>query len=804
MNYGYFDEKNKEYVITNPKTPTKWINYIGTLEFGGFVDHTGGALLCKGDPAINRITKYIPQLPASDFRATTLYVRFKKDKEYKFFSPFFTPTLNSYDLFECHVGLGYSHFISEFFQIRTEVTIFIPTNGMCEIRDIRITNIGDCTKEIDLIPVVEYTHFDALKQFTNADWIPQTMQSKAIKGINGTLVLVQYPFMMRDIRHNFFTCNYPASSFDTDRKKFLGENEYGSWQRPLSLLDPELNNSVALRGDNIAALLHHLGLVKPGETKQVITQLGQTDQISDIQNVVAKFQDPKAVAEAKEELNSFWDTYTKIFIVDTPNNSMNQMLNVHNPRQCYITKNWSRYLSLYQLGLGARGIGFRDSSQDILGVLPQAAPESKDFIRKLLSVQKSNGSAMHQFNPVTMIASAGDSATEEDRPKFYSDDHLWIILTTTEYLKETGDLDFLQEEVPYYEKEKDGKPIKNAKVLEHLQCSIGFTQNTLGKNGLPLLGFADWNDSVNLRTGAESVFTANLYGRTLLEMIELFIHIGMSRLAEQYSEYYEEMRQRVNAIAWDGEWYIRYLDVDGSPLGSRHNSEGKIFTNAQSWSILSGFAPPDRSRKALDAVYKHLNTDNGIKLSSPGFDGYDINKGGVSTYPPSTKENGGIFLHANPWVMIAETILGNGNRAFEYYNQINPAAKNNKIDEYESEPYVYPQNILADEHPQFGLARNSWLSGTASWCYQAATKYILGIRPTYQGLILDPCIPKNWQGFKATRAFRGAKYQIEVQNPRNVSKGVQTMFVDGKPTDKNVIPTFYDGGIHSVVAILGS
>jgi cellobiose phosphorylase len=803
MKYGYFDENNKEYVITNPKTPTKWINYIGTLNFGGFVDHTGGALLCKGDPAINRITKYIPQLPASDFRATTLYVRLKKDNGYKIFSPFFTPTLDNFDRFECHVGLGYSHFISEFYQIRTEITVFIPTNGESEIRDIRITNIDDCAKEIDIIPVVEYTHFDALKQFTNADWIPQTMQSKAIECKNGRMIIVQYPFMMRDIRHNFFTSNHPVSSFDTDRKIFLGDNEYGSWQQPLSLHKPELNNSIALRGDNIAALLHHLGLINPGETKRIITQLGQTEQITDIQSVVAKFQDPMAVAEALEELHSFWDKYTKTFVVDTPNTSMNQMLNVFNPRQCYITKNWSRYLSLYQLGLGARGIGFRDSSQDILGVLPQAASEGKKLLRKLLAVQNCNGSAMHQFNPVTMIASTGDSASEEDRPKFYSDDHLWIILSTTEYLKETGDLDFLEEEIPFYEKGIEGKSIETGTVQEHLQRSIAFTQNMLGKHGLPLLGFADWNDSVNLRTGAESIFTANLFGRALLEMIELFGHLGMINYAEQYKEYYKEMRSRVNQVAWDGEWYIRYLDADGKPFGSHQNSEGKIFTNAQSWSVLSGFAPPERARKALDAVYQMLNTTNGIKLSAPGYNGYDPNKGGVSTYPPGTKENGGIFLHANPWVIIAETLLGNGDRAFEYYNQINPAAKNDRIDEFESEPYVYPQNILADEHPQFGLARNSWLSGTASWCYQAATKYILGIRPSYQGLTIDPRIPKNWQEFKATRSFRGATYQIEVQNPSSTSRGIQTIMVDGKRIDKNIAPIFNDGGIHTVVAILG-
>jgi cellobiose phosphorylase len=286
-------------------------------------------------------------------------------------------------------------------------------------------------------------------------------------------------------------------------------------------------------------------------------------------------------------------------------------------------------------------------------------------------------------------------------------------------------------------------------------------------------------------------------------MIELYQHIGSEITAEHLSAYYNAMRQKVNDLAWDGDWYIRYFDSDGSPLGSHTNEEGKIFTNAQSWSVLSGFAPPERAQKALEAVYKHLNTRNGIKLSAPGYDGYDPNKGGVSTYPPSTKENGGIFLHANPWVMIAETMVGNGDRAFAYYNQINPAAKNDVIDEFESEPYVYPQNILGDEHPQFGLARNSWLSGTASWSYQAAAKYILGIRSTYQGLQVDPCIPKDWSGFQATRQYRGATYQIRVHNPKNLSKGVLSLDVDGKTIDGNIIPIFEDRKQHKVMAIIG-
>jgi cellobiose phosphorylase len=682
--------------------------------------------------------------------------------------------------------------------------IFIPTNDEIEIRDIQITNLGEDSLEFDLIPVVEYTHPNALMQFTNADWIPQTMQSKAVIGGVGYTILIQYPFMHRDNKLNFFTSNQPVSSFDTDRKVFLGDNEYGSWRKPLALLNSELNNSEALRGDNIAALMHHMGSIPTGESRRLITLLGQCGDIDEIQTIVQVYRDPIKVDAALSEMHLFWGDYLDQFKVNTPDTSMNQVLNVHNPRQVFITKNWSRYLSLYQLGFGSRGIGTRDGSQDIMGILSHDPTEGLDMIRKLLSVQRKNGSAMHSFNPLTMVGSIGDSHEIENRPKYYSDDHLWIVLAVSTYIKETGDLDFLNEKTAFYEKDKENRPIEVGTVLEHLRRGIEFTNKDTGSHGLPLAGFADWNDSVNLRTGAESLFTANLYGKALLEMIELSLHLGDEDSGEKYSNYYDDMRGIVNQVAWDGEWYIRYFDVDGSPIGSKENEEGKIFSNSQSWSVISGFALPCRARTALDAVYNYLNTPQGIKLSTPGFDGYDPNKGGVSTYPPGAKENSGIFLHANPWVIIAETMVGNGDRAYEYYRQINPAAQNHRIDEYESEPYVYPQNILGDEHPQFGLARNHWLTGTASWAYQAATQYILGIQPTHQGLRIDPCIPMKWAGYKAVRKFRSAIYEIEVQNPDEVSKGVKSISIDGMNLAGNVLPIFEDGNTHSVIVTLGN
>ena len=619
MPYGYFDDAAREYVITTPKTPVKWINYIGTLAFGGFVDQTGGALLCKGDPALNRITKYIPQMPASDFKGTTLYLRLREGDSYRVFSPFFVPTLDRYDLYECHVGLGYTRIVSEFYGIHTEVTLFVPIGGSQELRDIRVTNLRDQPVEIDAIPVVEYTHPDALKQLTNADWVPQTMQSRIVEEQTGHKVLVQYPFMFRDLKVNYLTASLPVSSFESDRARFLGDHGYGTWAAPLALQQPELSNTQANRGDNIGALMLHLGTLQPGETRRVVTQLGQAASVAEAQPEIERYRDLAAVDTAFAEQAAFWDRYLGRIQVETPDPALNSMLNVHNPRQCFMTFNWSRYLSLYQLGFGARGIGFRDSSQDVMGVVGYLPAESRALIAKLLHVQKRNGSAMHQLNPLTMVATEGDSREREDRPHYYGDDHLWAVLAVTAYLKETGDLAFLDEVIPYYEKNRQEQPIESGTVLDHLQRAIEFTTHDLGTHGLPLLGFADWNDTINLAAGAESLFIANQYGKALLEMIDLMAFLGDEEAVARYRGYYDAMRERVNAVAWDGDWYIRYFDFDGSPLGSHVNEQGKIYINGQSWPVISGFATPERAspqpgRGQADARHRRGHQDQRARL----------------------------------------------------------------------------------------------------------------------------------------------------------------------------------------------
>ncbi len=801
MEYGYFDDSAREYVITNPKTPVKWINYIGTLSFGGFVDHTGGALLCKNDPALNRITKYISQMPAGDFKGTTLYVRVKTPDGYQVFSPFYVPCLVPYQSYECHVGLGYTRIVSRYGAIESDVTIFVPPGASCEVRRIRIKNISDAPVEADIIPVVEYTHFDALKQLTNADWVPQTMQSELVKQSAGKAVLLQYAFMRKQTAVNYFTSNAQVDSFDTDRRAFLGANEYGTWANPLSLQNAHLSNSIATRGDNIAALLHRTGVLQPGETREIITLLGQAASLAEAQPVIDRYRQPKAVEGALREQATFWDQYLSRQQVKTPDPALNSMLNIHNPHQCYITLNWSRYLSMYQLGYGARGIGCRDSSQDAMGVVTLAPAETLSLIRKLLSIQRRDGSAYHQFNPLSMEASEGDSLEREDRLHYYSDDHLWIVLAVTAYIKETGNLNVLNERIPFYDRDKNDIPIEMASIFEHLCRAVEFTHRDVGSHGLPRLGFADWNDTLNLPTGAESLFSANLYGAALNELAALCDVLNKHDLGSHFRDYYQGMSDRVNRAAWDGEWYLSYFDSNGQPLGSHHNEYTQIYAYGQAWPVMSGFATRERARLALNAVERRLNTRNGIKVSAPGFNGYDPAKGGITTYPPGTKENCGIFLHVNPWVIIAETMIGNGERAYRYYSQINPAKKNEHADEFECEPYVYPQNILSDEHPLFGLARNSWLSGTASWMYQAGTRYILGIRADYNGLLVDPCIPAEWDGFEVTRQFRGATYHITVRNPQHVSRGVLQVSVDGQAVSETLIPVL--DGAHEVEVLMG-
>jgi len=791
-NFGHYDDVAREYVVTDPRTPTKWVNYLGTLDFGGFVDQTGGLNICKKDPANNRITGYKIDTPQNAMRGNTLYCRIKNDDGgYTIFSPFFVPTLTPYEKFECRMGTGYNKWVVRISGLEVEIKMFIPPGASQVVTDVKVRNVSAPDHaQVDLIPLVEFSHPDALKNLTNADWVPQTMKGKAVGN-----VITQYPHMAEGRRANFLTANHPMDSFTTDRNNFLGDHGYGTFAAPGGLGGEHLDNYEALRADNgnsIAAILYRLGAIARGQEARIIIQLGQSTSVAVAADSIARLQDEKNVDAAFKELCDVWRTYLDhLRDVETPDAALNKVMSTLGPRQNHATFFWSRYLSLNQLGYGGdRGIGVRDTNQDLMGVLPYMPDKAREMIEKLLSVQRFDGSSMHQFNPLTMKASIGEghAGTEQD---FYSDDHLWNVLAVVEYVKETGDTAFLDKLISYYDEGTDGK--KLGTVLEHLHRAMAFTAGNLGRHGLPKLGWADWNDAFNLE-GAESIFSACLYGKGLLEMQELMDVLGDVKSALGYAEDYDRIRKNVNKSAWDGDWYVSYLDKDGKPVGSKQNQEGQIYLYTQAWAVISGFASPERAARAMKSVQEKLDTKHGIKIMTPA---YKQPQAGISasSYTPGLKENAGIFLHPNPWAAIAETMLGHGARAVEIIDRINPLTKDTAT--YECQPDVFVQNMASDEHAQFGLARNPWLSGTVSWVNQATTKNILGIRPTLSGLMIDPSIPESWPGYTATRVFRGVACKIRVERSEK-----SAITIDGKAVVGNVVPTSLLAGKTSVEVVV--
>jgi cellobiose phosphorylase len=792
--FGYYDDAAREYVVTDPRTPTKWVNYLGTLDFGGFVDQTGGLNICKKDPANNRITAYKIDTPQNAVRGNTLYIRLKNaDGTYSVLSPFFTPTLTPCDKFECRMGLGYNRWLVQMNGLEVDIKMFIPAGASQVVTDVKVRNLSAVQNaEVDVIPLVEFSHPDALKNLTNADWVPQTMKGKATGN-----VITQYPHMAEGKRANFLTANRPMDSFTTDRNKFLGDHGYGTHSQPEALTEDHLDNYQALRADNgnsIAAILYRLGAVAQGQEARIIIQLGQNTSVEAASDSLARFQDPEKVDAAFKDLNDTWRAYLDhLRDVETPDPALNKIVNTLGPRQNHATFFWSRYLSLNQLGYGSdRGIGVRDTNQDLLGVLPYMPDKAREMIEKLLSVQRFDGSSMHQFNPLTMKASIGEghAGSEQD---FYSDDHLWNVLSVVEYVKETGDTAFLDKLIGYYDEGTDER--RSGTVLEHLHRALAFTRGNLGQHGLPMLGWADWNDAFNME-GAESVFSACLYGKALLEMQELMEVLGDVKSAQGYAEDYDRIKKNVNKAAWDGDWYVSYIEKDGKPVGSKQNQEGQIYLYTQAWAVISGFASPERAARAMKSVQEKLDTKHGIKIMTPAYQ--QTQPGiGASTYTPGLKENGGIFLHPNPWAAIAETMLGHGERAMQIIDRINPLKKDTKT--YECQPDVFVQNMASDEHPQFGLARNPWLSGTVSWVNQATTKNILGIRPTYQGLMIDPSIPDDWRGYSATRVFRGVACNLRVARG---DEAETVLIVGGKKVEGNVVPTTFLSGKTAVEIVV--
>ncbi|MBN1440018.1 MAG: glycosyl transferase [Anaerolineales bacterium] len=772
--YGYFDSKNREYVVTRPDTPTPWINYLGEGRYGGIISNTAGGFSFDRDPRNRRVTRYRYNAVPADQPGRYLYIRDMQDGE--FWSPTVQPVPNrKYASYECRHGAGYTRISSSCKGIAASILYFVPPAPPeeacpCELWVLALRNTTKRKRTLRTFSYAEYSLWDAVTDQQNIDWGQQIFFSEHSRGI----LTARTKFRPTAT----WAASAPrASGFDTDREEFVGRMR--SLSNPQTVERGRPGNSLAPRGNNIGSLSHLITL-KPGEEKTLVYMLGVTDAPERIPAQFKRFRDPNQVQVAFAALRADWDAYLSSFTAATPDPEANAMLNVWNPIQCRANLYWSRFVSAYDTGLG-RGLGTRDTAQDTLGVVHNLPRQARSMLTMIWKLQFRDGHAWHQVFPLTGEGGPGLAAEYPERPQWFSDDHLWLIVATCAYLRETGDFGYLREKISYYDGGADA-------VWEHMLRAADFTLRNRGPHRLPRLGFADWDDTMNLDHGsgkAESVFAAGLFCRAMLDLADLGRHLGKETDADRFERLQREMAKAVRQHCWDGEWYVRAYDDRGLPVGAAAEEKHKIGLNPQTWAVIGEIGAPDRQATAMESAHQKLNTPYGLRVMWPPYDGAQVRIGGTTTYPPGVKENGGIFNHANTWAIIAAAKLGWGDRAWQYYRQILPLARKD-VDVLGTEPYVYCQNIAAPEHKHYGRGRTSWLTGTASYTYVAATQWILGIRPTFRGLRIAPVIPQTWTGFSVRRVFRGSTYQIEA---KRAGKGSRiSLEADGKKLEGNVVP----------------
>ena len=811
MEYGYFDDGRREYVIHVPDTPWPWINYLGTEEFFSLISNTAGGYSFFKDARLRRITRYRYNNVPMDAGGKYLYIHEDGDV----WSPGWKPVKASLDHYRCRHGMGYTILESERKGLAVESTFFVPLHFNGEIHRVKLENKTGKTRHFKLFSFIEWCLWDAHDDTTNF----QRNFSTGEVEVEGPTLYHKTEYRERRDHYAFFTVQSEISGFDTDRESFMGlYNGFGS---PAAVLEGRPRNSRAHGWSPIAS--HCLDMeMGPGENKELIFVLGYVEyprnrkfsshQVIDktrAHDMISSFSSAEQVDRAFTELGKYWDELLGIYQVEHPDGKLSRIVNTWNQYQCMVTFNFSRSASFFESGIG-RGMGFRDSNQDLIGFVHQIPGRARERILDIASTQMEDGGAWHQYQPLTK---RGNAATGGN----FNDDPLWLILSTSAYIKETGDWSILDEQVPYDNDETTGQPL-----FDHLKRSFYHVVNNLGEHGLPLIGRADWNDCLNLncfseepgesfqttenREGgkAESVFIAGmfiLYGR---EFVDLCRRRGEADLASEAEKHIAKMEGAVNAHGWDGAWFVRAYDHFGEKVGSRECEEGKIFIEPQGMCVMAGIGVDDgRAEKALDSVKKYLDCEYGLVLNHPAFTGYILKYGEITSYPEGYKENAGIFCHNNPWIMIAETMIGRGDQAFEYWSKIAPSYLEGIDGLHKTEPYVYSQMIAGKDAYRPGEAKNSWLTGTAAWNHAAITQYILGIRPDYDGLLIDPCIPARWKEYKVIRRFRGKQFRITVLNPDGVQKGVHSILLNGRQIEGNLMPVEEAGMENEVTVMLG-
>ena len=824
MKFGHFDDKNREYVITSPRTPYPWINYLGTQGFFSLISNTAGGYSFYKDARLRRITRYRYNNVPIDMGGRYFYI---KDGD-TIWNPGWSPVKTELDSYECRHGMGYTIITGRKNGLKAEATFFVPQNYDGEVQQLVLTNESGSAKTFKLWSFAEWCLWDAQDDCTN---FQRNFSTGRVEVVGST---IYHKTEYRDRRDHFafYTVNDSIDGYDTDRDSFIGL--YNGFHNPQAVLDGKANNSFADGWSPIASHYKEITLAA-GESKTLVFILGYVEMpaaekfeadgktINKVKSnaMIEKYNTPEKVAAGLAELRETWDKLLGILNVDTPDDKVNRMVNIWNQYQCMVTFNLSRSASYFESGIG-RGMGFRDSNQDVLGFVHQIPDRARERIIDIASTQFPDGGCYHQYQPLTKKGNA-------DIGGDFSDDPLWLILSVSAYIKETGDWSILDEMVPYDNDMSVAQP-----MLEHLKVSFYHIVNNLGPHGLPLAMRADWNDCINLSCYsdtpgesfqtytnpkfkaeggyskvAESAFVGALFTYAGPNYVQILNHLGKTDEAAKAQAEINKMKKAMMDSAWDGDWFLRAYDAEGKKMGSKECEEGQIFIEPQGFAIMSDI-DAEASKKTLKAIDERLNTQYGLVLNNPAFTKYYIQYGEISTYPGGYKENAGIFTHNNAWIICAAAYAGEGDQAFKYYSEIAPAFTEETSDIHKTEPYVYGQMIggkdagadIGKQGDNFGQGKNSWLTGTAAWNMVAISQYILGIAADFDGLKIDPSIPHEWDGMKATRQFRGATYDITVKNPNHVCKGVKSMTVDGKAVDGNVIPVM-DGGKHTVEVVLG-
>ena len=802
MKFGSFDDARREYVIDRPDTPLPWINYLGCQAYFGIISNTAGGYSFYRDARLRRISRYRYNNAPMDLGGRYIYLR--DDASGRFWSPSWQPTRTELDNYSCRHGMGYTVIASTFEGIEASTRYFVPLDENLEIWQLTVTNHRAEEARISAFGTIEFCLWDAQDDATNFQRNFNTGQVEVEDGV------IYHKTEYRERRNHFawFACSEPVA-FDTQREAFLGP--YRGWDSPAAIESGQLTGSFAHGWQPMGAHQSQLVLA-PGESRQVIYVLGyhenpvdkkfdpplsQTINKSTVKPVIAKYLNPTEAGAAFARLGAYWESVLGILSVDTPDEHTNRMVNIWNAYQCMATFNMSRSASLYESGIG-RGLGFRDSNQDLLGFVHMVPERARERILDLAATQLPSGGAYHQYQPLTKRGN-------NDIGSGFNDDPHWLILGVSAYIKETGDWSILDEPVPY-----DNEPGSEAPLYQHLQRSFQYTLDRLGPHGLPLIGRADWNDCLNLncfsdtpgqsfqtttnKDGkvAESVFIAGLFVHAGHELAAIASRRGLTAESTKYLDEAARMEQVIAEHGWDGEWFLRAYDDFGRKLGSKECEEGKIFIESNGFCALAGIGLDDgRAASAMAAVGEHLATPHGIVVQQPAYSRYYYEWGEISSYPPGYKENAGIFCHVNPWIMIGEARLGHGDLAHDYYTRINPSSRESIGDLHRCEPYVYAQMIAGKDAPTFGEAKNSWLTGTAAWNYYAITQWILGIRTTLDGLEIAPVIPAGWTGFTASRLFRGVRYEIEIVR-QGAGNSIE-LKVDGIAIEGNLVPPPIDG-----------